>query len=228
YRTIATAFADSARHRMSLAISTVKLGDLTGHPVFPNLGRPDESLSHYEAAREILHTPPLADTPDWNVRRYRALIDERIGMMHRIAERWPDARKAFAASLEERIRLAGERPDNTDARRDVAIAHQQLCEIELADGRTQAALTLCQRAAEGYEALFAADPHNAQARTDVALGAMSRAGALDAAGRTTEARRAAERAVEVLEASVSDHPDNTSDQEQLERARELLARLRRG
>ena len=48
YRDLAIAMPDSARHQFSVAISLVKLGDLSGHPVFSNLSQPDSSLRHYK------------------------------------------------------------------------------------------------------------------------------------------------------------------------------------
>jgi tetratricopeptide (TPR) repeat protein len=218
YRSIADAAPDSVRHRRSLAISLVKLGDLTGHPVFPNLGRADESLGHYQAALDILRAPPLSVEPTWDTRRYQALVEERVGMMHRITARFGDARASFRRSLAEREKLAAEQPTHADARRDVGVTHQNLCEVERALGNPARALTHCRGAVTVYEELHAADLNNAQALSDVAVGSLSLAGALEAVGDTTGALGALQRSIDVLHAALEKTPDNLPNRVSLGRA----------
>lgn len=182
YRSIAEAWPDSSRHQLSVAISLVKLGDLSGNMNFPNLGDPDRALEHYQQARRRLTSPPLADAPSWGTRRYLALVDERIGTMHRASARFPQARDAFARSLAAREVLAREDPAHLDARRDLGVTRQNLCEVHLALGEPAPALRLCREALAIYQEQHEADPSNAQGLSDLAIGAHSLAGALRASG----------------------------------------------
>ncbi|MFN2316745.1 MAG: protein kinase [Gemmatimonadales bacterium] len=182
YRSIAAAWPDSSRHQLSVAISLVKLGDLSGNMNFPNLGNPDRAVEHYQQARRRLTSPPLADAPSWGTRRYLALVDERIGTVHRTRARFDEAREAFTRSLEAREVLAREEPAHLDARRDLGVTRQNLCEVHLALGDPDPALRLCREALAIYQEQHEADPSNAQGLSDVAIGAQSLAGALRASG----------------------------------------------
>jgi non-specific serine/threonine protein kinase/serine/threonine-protein kinase len=182
YRSIADAWPDSSRHQLSVAISLVKLGDLSGNMNFPNLEDPERAIEHYQQARRRLMTPLLADAPSWGTRRYMALVDERIGTMHRARARFPEARDAFARSLDAREVLAREEPAHLDARRDLGVTRQNLCEIHLALGEPDPALRLCREALAIYQEQHEADPSNAQGLSDVAIGSQSLAGALRANG----------------------------------------------
>jgi tetratricopeptide (TPR) repeat protein len=182
YRSIADAWPDSSRHQLSVAISLVKLGDLSGNMNFPNLEDPERAIEHYRQARRRLTSPPLADAPSWGTRRYLALVDERIGTIHRARGRFPEARDAFARSLEAREVLAREEPADLDARRDLGVTRQNLCEVHLALGEPDPALRLCREALTIYQEQHEADPSNAQGLSDVAIGSQSLAGALRASG----------------------------------------------
>ncbi len=198
YRSIADAYPDSSRHQLSVAISLVKLGDLSGNMNFPNLGEPDRAIEHYQQARRRLTSPPLADAPSWGTRRYLALVDERIGTIHRARARFTEARDAFTRSLEAREVLAREEPAHLDARRDLGVTRQNLCEVHLALGEPDPALRLCREALVIYQEQHEADPSNAQGIRDVAVGSHSLAGALRSAGRLGEAIAVLEEGVAFL------------------------------
>lgn len=187
YRSIAEAWPDSSRHQLSVAISLVKLGDLSGNMNFPNLADPERAIEHYRQARRRLTSPPLADNPSWGTRRYLALVDERIGTIHRARSRFAEARDAYTRSLEAREVLAREESANLDARRDLGVTRQNLCEVHLALGEPGRALPLCQDALAIYLELHESDPSNAQGLSDVAIGSQSQASALRASGNLTGA-----------------------------------------
>jgi len=208
YRAIAATFPDSGRHQLSVAISLVKLGDLSGNPNFPNLGQRDSSIARYEEARAMLGSPALVEAPTWGTRRYGALVDERIGTLHRAAERYAEARAAFERSLAVRTVLATEDPANNDARRDVGVTQQNLCEVNLALDRVEPALVLCQDADAVYGALHRADPSNAQAVRDVAIGAFSLSGARRATGDRAGALEALEKGADFLRDALAREPAN--------------------
>lgn len=139
-------------------------------------------------------------------------------MMHRITARFGDARASFRRSLAEREKLAAEQPTHADARRDVGVTHQNLCEVERALGNPARALTHCRGAVTVYEELHAADLNNAQALSDVAVGSLSLAGALEAVGDTTGALGALQRSIDVLHAALEKTPDNLPNRLSLGRA----------
>jgi eukaryotic-like serine/threonine-protein kinase len=218
YEAIADAHPDSVRHQRSVAISRVKLGDLTGHPHFPNLGRADEALAHYGAAYELLRRAPLSVEPDWNTRRYIALVEERMASMHRASGRLDEALAAYRHSLELRRVLSAEDVTSAEARRDVAVTQQNVCAVELLRGRHVEALPVCRAAFALYEELHAADPTNAQGRMDLAIGARSVADALRDTGQPSRALSVLERGGDALRPLLDAEPNNV-------RRRTELARL---
>lgn len=187
YATIAQAAPDSARHALSVVISLVKLGDLTGNPNFPNLGLADSARAIYATAELRLATYPLADNAAWGVRRFRGLVQERIGTLARLNGDLAAARAAFEVSLSVRRQLADEAPTNVDAVRDVGVAYQNLCEVEAGLGDLALARSRCELALETYAGLHVSDTSNAQGLTDLALGHRSLAGVLDESGEVESA-----------------------------------------
>lgn len=221
YQAIAAAWPDSTRHQLSVAISLVKLGDLSGNMNFPNLRDPDAALTHYEAARRRLAAPPLSVSPSWGTRRYAALVDERIGTIHRNAGRLEQARDTYRRSLDAREDLARTDPANLDAQRDLGVTRQNLCEVHLALEESALALTLCREALAIYEELYQADPSNAQAVSDVAIGSHSLAGALRATGQLAEAFGVLEEGIIRVREVLAHAPANLPNRRTLVR---LLAR----
>jgi tRNA A-37 threonylcarbamoyl transferase component Bud32/tetratricopeptide (TPR) repeat protein len=218
YRALAVAMPDSARHQLSLAISLIKLADLTGNPYFPNLGRPDQALGHYDEARLILARPPLGPSADWGARRQAALVDERIGNMQRNSSRFEEAKVALQRSLAAREGLAAEQPANTDARRDIGVTHQNLCEVDLSLGSNTTALRHCEAANEIYHALHSTDPSNAQGVSDVAVGSISLAGARYASNDPDGALATIDISIDMLRGAVEAEPDNVPNRLMLARA----------
>jgi non-specific serine/threonine protein kinase/serine/threonine-protein kinase len=218
YRALADAMPDSARHQLSQAISLIKIADLTGNPNFPNLGRPDDALRYYEEAATILAGPPLGPSADWGTRRQAALVDERIGSMMQSYERYPEAKEALERSLLARERLAQEEPANTDARRDIGVTHQNLCEVELALNRPSRALDHCRAADAAYRALHAADPSNAQGLSDVAVGSISLAAAKLDSGDPDGSLETMQYAIDRLRDALEDQPENLPNRIMLARA----------
>ncbi|MCA9738143.1 MAG: protein kinase, partial [Gemmatimonadetes bacterium] len=187
YRIIAEQHPDSVRHALSVVISLVKLGDLTGNPNFPNLARPDSARAVYGEAEQRLEAPPLGAAEGWGVRRFRALVQERIGTLARQRGDGAAARTAFEASLRMRRQLAAEAPNNVDAQRDVGVAHQNVCELEAAAGAVSRAAPHCTAALDVYRTLHIQDTSNAQGLTDVASGHRSLASLSEEAGHVDDA-----------------------------------------
>ena len=151
----------------------------------------------------MLGARSLQETPSWATRRYGALVDERTGTLHRAAQRHAEARVAFERSLAVREGLAVEDPANNDARRDVGVTQQNLCEVNLALDRAEPALGLCEAAVGVYAGLHRGDPSNAQAVRDVAIGSFSLAGARRASGDLPGALQALEDGAPLLRGAVA-------------------------
>ncbi len=167
YEQIAGAFPDSVRHQLTAVIGQINLSDLEGHPGFPNLGRTKEATLGYQEAAARLEREPLASSESYGVRRFRGLVQERLGRMLRLEDRLPEAREAYLASLATRETLYEEAPENDDAWRDVPVTHQNLCVVERRLGNLAEAQDYCRRAFEQYELRFEADPANAHGFSDL-------------------------------------------------------------
>lgn len=203
YERIADAWPDSARHQLTAVIGRINLSDFTGHPSFPNLGRVDEAEAGYEAARERLLRPPLADEGSYGVVRYRGLVEERLARMLRVRGDLEGSMARYRASLEVRRALYEEYPGDDDAWRDLGVTHQNLCSVAQGLGRFDEARLDCDRALEVYTARWRADSLNAQTLSDLASVHdsyqelhLSRGDTVQALGHLAEMGRWAERRLE--------------------------------
>jgi len=210
---------------LEVVIAQVKVGDLTGHPVFPNLGDREGARARYAIALELLEAPPLRDSRSWSVRRFRGLTEERLGAILRTTGEPEPALVHFSRSLEVREELAREDPDNTDALRDVAIGHRLVCEVTSEMGAPHRGIPHCREAIEGFVRLQEMDPENRQARVDTAIMRQSLAGVLAAAGVTRESMAELDKAIRLREAILLDDPADTGNREWLESLRERRAAL---
>ncbi len=159
---------DDPRARLSAVISHVKLGDLLGNPNFPNLDDHDGAVAEYRYALAMLRAPLLAASEDPGVVRYRGLVHERLGAMERAAGAHRAALPYFDSALV--IRRSQARGESTDALRDVAVTHHNICGIHLALDDHGAAARSCNEMMTLYLRLRTADPANAQSLRDLALG----------------------------------------------------------
>jgi non-specific serine/threonine protein kinase/serine/threonine-protein kinase len=217
---LATAQPASPPARLSLAISTTKLGDLLGHPAFPNLGDPAGAASQYRRALDLLQAAAFDSTPGSGRRRQVALAHERLGAMLRLEGRYDEAQGELERSLELREQLSREDRPSIEAGRDVAVSRESLCRLLLARGNLEAAMGHCAAAASLYEELRAADPGNAQGRTDLAIAESGLAQALAARGRWSAALARLDRSTAHLRGLLADNPQSLRAEREL--ARNLL------
>lgn len=173
---------DSAATQLRLVISTLKLGDLLGHPAFPNLGDRAAALRQYDASLALLRrVPPGAGRPQ-ELRRLAGLLHERRGRMLEMDGRYDEALAELGASRSIREGLARDDPANAEVLRDAGIAHERLCSVQLRRGSLDGALDHCQQALAVYGRLAAADPENVGFRTTLAIGQVWLARVLGARG----------------------------------------------
>ncbi len=222
---VAGMWPDSVDAALAVAVDHVKLADLLGHPVFPNVGQWEPAIERYRHAQAIVDSLP----GDPDVRRYRGLVQERLGGMLRARERYAEALPHLERSLAVRESLSQEDPRHTSYLRDVGIGHQLLCEVRLRLERVDEAIADCRRAVADYERLRDLDPRNVQARSDVALGLQSLTDALAEAGRAGDAVDEIERSNGLLEELSASDSTNVQIESRLfygyRRAAELHAAL---
>jgi tetratricopeptide (TPR) repeat protein len=137
--------------------------------------------------------------------------------MLNVAGRHAEAIAQFELALGIREGLVRERSANVDALRDLAVAHQILCEAQLASGDGDGALARCRRSLALYESLRAADPRNAQSLRDLALGHQSMHKVLAARGALTESLAQLERSTELSRQLLRSHADNVPARRDLAR-----------
>jgi hypothetical protein len=104
--------------------------------------------------------------------------------------------------------LVRERGASVDALRDLAVAHQLLCEAQHAGGDDAGALVRCTRSLALYESLRAADPQNTQGLRDLALGHQSMHKVLAARGALTASLAQLEQSAALSRRLLRSQPDN--------------------
>lgn len=211
---------DNEAARLSVAISMTKLGDLLGHPAFPNLGDRAGAELQYRRALALLESPGLDSAVDRGRRRQVALGHERLGAMLTLDRHYDDAFVALERSLALREGLLREDRTSTEATRDVAVSRESLCQLQLVRGDLGGATRYCAEAVDLYRGLHAADPGNAQGLTDLALAEGRAAEVLSARGRSDAALAGLGRSMGLLRESLQANPGDFLAGRQL--ARDLL------
>jgi non-specific serine/threonine protein kinase/serine/threonine-protein kinase len=208
---------ENANARLAVAISTTKLGDLLGHPAFPNLGDRTGAELQYRRTLALLEMPSIDSVAERRRRRHIALSHERLGMMYKLEGRYDEALDALGRSLALREQLSREDVTTTDATRDVAVSRENLCQVHMARGNVAAAMDDCRKAVELYRGLHAADPGNAQGLTDLAVAESETADVLEARGQWTAALAALDRSTRLLQENLRSNPGNLPAERQLAR-----------
>jgi tetratricopeptide (TPR) repeat protein len=155
---------------LQLAYSHVKLGDMLGHPSFPNAGSPLNAQAEYRKALLVLEPVVLGAESAWDIRRSYALIHERMGTMELNLGDVDAALMHYNSSRKMRAALAEERPQHTDIYRDFGISVEKIADVQLSRGQLSEALANYTRALGVYEYLVAADPANANGQRTLAIG----------------------------------------------------------
>ena len=215
FRNLADRHPGDLRHELSLAISLVKLGDLRGNPSFPNLGKPESALATYREAADLLEDLADSHPEDAGVRRYRGLVQERLGTVLLATGDLDGADTAFRHSLEIRREHADRHPGNMEAERDVAVALEKIADVKMESGTAGEALDELRRSFEIFRSLAEADPENVSARRSLAISHQKLADALEGAGRPEEAAEELRASREILEELVSADSGNRKLEEEL-------------
>jgi eukaryotic-like serine/threonine-protein kinase len=171
YTEIAAHASPTLNDRIEVGIAFIKLGDILGNPNFQNAGRAADAERQYAQALTVFRAldAELEPAKDFRARRFLGLTLERIGTMHEIARRWPEAASAYQESFEMRRGLAAQLPLHVNIQRDLAIAHEKLGNVRRATGDRAGAAAAYRDALTQSERLARTDPSNANAAHTVAI-----------------------------------------------------------
>jgi eukaryotic-like serine/threonine-protein kinase len=216
-RLIAEQHPDSLAAQLGLAISRIKLGDVLGHPGFPNVGDQDGAMAQYRDAIQLLLRLPPDQATEPGTRRHVAMLHERMGRLLETDGNFPAALAELQRSWAIREQLVRDFPGDVAVLRDAGIARERLCSVHLHEGAVDAALAHCEAALAAYERLRAADPEDANARMTHAIGQRWLARVLTARGDPAAALRQIDRSRASLEQLADADRDNVQIRRQVAR-----------
>lgn len=173
--------------RLQAAIAEIKVGDLLGNPVFPNLGRRDDAAGRYREALGAFQQLDRDAPNDRRVRRFLGIVFERLGTLHEEDDRLEDAAAAYDQSFRIREDLAASVARHTDIERDLAIAFERVGNVQRRKGDLPAAAASYRGSLDRFVRLRDVDPSNANAVRSVAVSQEKLAQVLDLLGREDEA-----------------------------------------
>jgi eukaryotic-like serine/threonine-protein kinase len=187
-------FAEIAAHpqhtiedRVQAGIALIKLGDLLGNPNFPNLDKAADAHAKYQVALGMFQRLEAEAPTNARVRRYLGITLERIGTLHELASRWPEAAEAYQKSFEIRKALASTEASHNDIQRDYAVAYEKLGNVQRMTGNPAAAAVNYRDALAQFERLAKGDPSDAFAARSVAISREKLSGVELSLGRHTDA-----------------------------------------
>ena len=230
FKEIAEANPTDAAAQLSVAISHLKVGDITGNPKFVNAGDREGAMQNYRAAETILQGLHAADPANPRSRRFLGMIYERMGAVFETLRDMPAAQTAYERSAEIRVPMAAEFPNDTNIVRDGAIAYEKLGDAMVAAGKLAAALDHRQKALEMFRNLLQVDPKNVHAQQSLAVSHIHLADLLGLPGapnlgRAAEAEENYRRAIALLNGVNRTDARNASVARDLAEAQRKLATL---
>jgi tetratricopeptide (TPR) repeat protein len=220
FHSIAAADPTSPKALQSVAISHIKLGDVLGHPDFPNVGDGRGALAEYQASlglwQQVLARPDEAGQGPSSApsetrataRRYLGLIHERIGQMLKGQGRIEEALASFQQSLAIREALAADQPTNATARRDVAIGQEKIADVLMVQADYAGALAQYRKSLRAFEALATSDVKNANASRSLTIALDKVGDALIETGQLAEAFTMYRRSLAIRESLSAADPNN--------------------
>ena len=210
--------------RMRLAFSFVKVGDLMGHPSFPNLGDGAAAAIEYEKGLALFDGVDV-DTAARGLTRSYGVLLERAGTLALVLGDKDEALLKYTQSAAVRATLAAAHPGHTDIQRDVGVATEMIADLLLSQGELAQALGKYRNALAVYRGLAEVDEDNANAQRTLAFGLENLAEALVLNDNLLGAAERYREAFAIRETLVARDPDSTRLQLELERTREALQKL---
>ena len=160
FRKVAATDTNQLRYLRAVGISSMKLGDLLGHPMFANAGDTASAIAAYDEANARLERAAARGDTTYALARHRAIVRERLGRLMQERRDIPAAAEWLRQSLAIRDSLVVTHPKSVDARRDVAIGLYLLCGLHLTEQRPDLAAPPCNRSLSIRQALLAEDPRD--------------------------------------------------------------------
>ena len=157
FRRVAVTDTNQVRYIRAVGISSLKLGDLMGHPMFANAGDALSAIGAYNESLLWLERAAARGDTTYALNRHRAIIRERLGRLMQERHDLPAAAEWLSQSLTIRDSLILTHPKSVEARRDLAIGLYLLCGLHLSEKRPALAAPPCNRSLAIREALLADD-----------------------------------------------------------------------
>ena len=145
FRMVAATDTNRLRYLRAVGISSMKLGDLLGHPMFTNAGDTAAAIAAYHDANARLERAAARGDTTYALARHRAIVRERLGRLMQERGDFPTATMWLQQSLALRDSLVITHGKSVEARRDVAIGLYLQCGLYLAEKRPDLARPPCDR-----------------------------------------------------------------------------------
>lgn len=166
---LAAATPTDLKLRRELARAYAQVGDIKGHPYFPNLGDTAGGLEAHRQALALRQSLIAAEPNNADFRRALYQSYYSMGYMLRGTGDLRGAEQNLRQALELSRALAAAEPNNARAKRNLDIHLQMLGDVLRDQGRLPEALAAYRESQAIDEATLAADPTSAQARRDVGI-----------------------------------------------------------
>ena len=150
------------RYQRAVGISSMKLGDLLGHPTFTNAGDTAAAITAYEESNSRLERAAQRGDTTFALARHRAIVRERIGRLMQERGDFVQATTWLERSLAVRDSLVQENPASVEARRDLAIGYYLKCGLHLAERKPEQALPPCEQSLAIRRVLMRDDPKDSR------------------------------------------------------------------
>ncbi|MFK7886337.1 MAG: protein kinase [Gammaproteobacteria bacterium] len=223
-RALVDADRDNQAARVNLVYSHVKIGDLLGHPSFPNLGDSEGAAAMYAKGLTLFdRTAPVVEERDLG--RSHGVLLERSGTMAMVHGDVDRALAFYLESAEVRRALAQNNAGHTDIQRDAGVAVEMIADVLKRRGDLPAALEKYREALQVYRGLAEVDARNANAQRTLAIGLENLAEALVLDQRNERAAQRYAEAVEIREHLVALDPASERLRKELERTQVALSVL---
>jgi serine/threonine protein kinase/tetratricopeptide (TPR) repeat protein len=201
--------ADDIGLQHELAGAYLKIGDVQGRPMFPNLGQSESALASYDRSLALIGAVvaawPDSVTPinDWLV-----TVQRRADLLRTLGRN--DEAYAQLILSEERGRAALERhPDNRLLLKCLVVSYGRLGDIHLARGDTAAAIAVGERSRAAAAQLVRLDPTDPANRRSALIDAAKSADLYSKQGRRAEAAAAYREGERLAREAVAALPNDT-------------------
>lgn len=209
-----------------LATAYVKIGEIQGSTMVPNIGRPRAGLESYAEARRILDRLVASGHDDVATRWIRVRATFGVANLYRALGESAPMRASGAAAL-DLLSTLSDKPDFDY--RLAARVHVWLHDVAEEDGDAIAAVGYASSELEVATRWAGASPSpSPEAQYWIACGHEARGTAEDSIGNPVEAKDELRQSMAILQRLVDEHPEDASYRRELWHARAVTAVLMSG